>query len=509
MCDKIRILWIQDTDDIPSTNLPSDLIPYFDVTTKTEDGMIYPVESMGHFTDVVNTYWFDHLTDILPVELIAVDYDLSKAQSADVVDLERLSTDFGELRSAESPPDKSEDEEVGASDLLDFDGLLIGVFYASIFHNHPVGFVPTTYKMASMPLTVSNFQTMSEKILGVDFGFAGIERSWENIVKAGVVSLRERIKNLWAQREIVLLPSELIALADGEEQEYLTIRTPHTERMVEGVRRLPIQGLFVDQEKGKGQSLAAQEWAEQTLDAAAVSAAEFRSAKDLAKILWDQYLNADKADLVGKREVLSTLALARVNGEPYDVELYEQLTQLFRAKWGKDGKSQRSRIAANWYDIRYGDYSIGARRWATLMIIVKLIKRFYQLRMQVYAEVESTIGESIDVQSGPVLEVNDVLLALYPVASSPIVLEWHEDKDPSSRGSNWSKALKDIAMLDVRQLLAGKGFRPDDRVFGISPAERNVLFGVTLEEDGMKETDWRCCSEWDILVFGRGDGTRA
>ena len=75
--EKIRVLWIHDTEGLPGRYL-NEYGEYFEVVTKLSDGRANFISSMKQFKPLLEKFWFISAKEALPVEIMAVDYDLSK-----------------------------------------------------------------------------------------------------------------------------------------------------------------------------------------------------------------------------------------------------------------------------------------------------------------------------------------------------------------------------------------------------------------------------------------------
>ena len=135
----------------------------------------------------------------------------------------------------------------------------------------------------------------------------------------------------------------------------------------------------------------------------------------------------------------------------------------------------------NFIDLRHPDYDAKARRWAALMILVRLLHDRYCAvdvgrRLRGLRRPEKEIDAAFEA---PVTSA-DVYLALFPIAQTPVVLPWHAEKaDPAA---SWSRYLKDLK-LNLKQLLDGDGQR------ATTPGERMIL-RMYAESVGAECDDW-------------------
>ncbi|NQU25450.1 MAG: hypothetical protein HQ567_29555 [Candidatus Nealsonbacteria bacterium] len=297
--DKIAILWI---DDIPESGHPERGLgvydPFFEVVCKDDAGKNDSLKSIEDFNQLLKAYLSSNANDsVFPVELVAIDYDLStynpSGKTAGQFDVHDAS-DADEGDSGESGPQLS---FLSAKyEAVDFDGFLIGSIYAAHFRLHPAGMVATTYQSKRMGPTVRQLESTLKMCYDVDIEFAGKKRTWKNILEAGVRRLRSRIECLYYDHRIVISIGDLIALAANPDHEVVTIQSRF------GTRRLPVQGLFIDvpeQERSK----AIQAWVDD-LQNHVISKEGYVAANELAKTVWDAYNNTQ---LIEERGQLSAL----------------------------------------------------------------------------------------------------------------------------------------------------------------------------------------------------------
>jgi hypothetical protein len=425
--DKIRILWIQDTTDIPSREFPEHFADYFDVVTKSQDGVPWPLVSMDSFKWLLEEFWVDNVTEVLPVEIMAVDYDLSKASATLAISPDKDAPGEDELDEI-SDQKAATDDQSGES--LDFDGLLMGVFYATLTYDHPMGFVPTTYRMPEMTTSVSDFQRLSQRILGIDFSFAGTERTWANIINAGVYNLRRRIEVLYSDKQIVISMDDLMALEKSADYGVITIYCRRA------ARRLPIQGLFIDEPEER-RAEAIHGWVEKLMEIARVKSEELRQANELKKIVWDAYDNhKDDDNPVLERELLSLLDADREANKPYDKANYDRLVRRFGVKGDK--------CTTGCIDIMHGKYSHRVRRWAILLILLEFFAKVITIKKSYEEHVrQETKEEELRDDIHPSISLNDLYLALFPVPSKPVRFPWHESKKVD-KSSGWVRSLNKL-----------------------------------------------------------------
>jgi len=481
---KIRILWIQDTTDIPGRDLPDHLQRYFDVMTKSSDNRIWPVVSMEAFKRPLECFWFEQNTDILPVEIMAVDYDLSKASATWLAHQNEL-RQKGLLLESEPTAMIHDAESVPENELRDFDGLLLGIFYSTLVHRHPVGFVPTTYRLNEMAASVPSFHRLSERILGINFSWAGTHRSWENIVEAGAQSLRQRMKTLCKQHYCVFDMNDLQALIKDPSHETLGFYSPYA------IRRIPVRGLFIDKHDEEERRICIREWSISMIEQLS-SYQELQEAEQFAEDLWHFY---DNDELVNKREELSRL-LSEGDAKSIPRDLQKIFAPIIDTK--------KPRCQKGCFDIRTGSYRDSVRRLTVLVIILRLLKRCILARKAVQQMVppEARANSTMLAPDRPILNNEDVYLALFPVPDSPLVLPWHAIKRiDASHG--WASSLMDWSAgegshrrkgdlaLKIQDVLDGKDWNPDDGCYGLMPGERHILRCKAFSDSELSANDWK------------------
>lgn len=491
--DKIRVLWIDDRDEMdgyPEGQItPSEYQEWFEIVHPGSRDEALSFRSATEFAPVVRRFWFADDISILPAEIIATDYNLSKRAGVAVVDQtdKEIDEDLNDLAGDDESGNAQPRSDSSSASLsgVNFEGLLISLFYGTLSYKHPAAIVPMTRYLSKMPSEVETLHALVEPFLGVDFQFIGLEdRRWASILKEGVKHLRRRIGDLFESWDITLSPSDLMALAEDASHGVLTMRSPHA------VRRLPVQGLFIDvpEEKRDG---AIHKWARDLMRTVMVDCEELRQAQELAGVVWDAYNNND---LVEDRKNLSLLACRKEAGKEIDQAEYDRLCEAFGVA-NKKAKSGCVDIAST------GDYSDRVRRWAVLFITLNLLKKLICIRKHLTEQIYRNTDRAADKMEGPVLTVDDILLALFPVPGSPLIYPWHSGSS-TGNDSGWGKAMLrwkengfvgrdrgDLALI-VRDLHAGEGWRAEGP-YGLTNSERLVLRGFALEHKDLTEADWR------------------
>jgi len=391
-----------------------------------------------------------------------------------------------------------------------FEGLVVGIFTSSLLYQHPIGIVPMTNYgdlLETVP-EVRALHLISKEILNInyaEFGVSGSDRSWENVLKQGVAALRARIENLYETYQIVLSPSDLMALIEDANHGVLTLLSPHAKR------RLPVQGLFIDIPKDKRDS-AIKKWAKDLISVM-VDCMEIKKAQKLKADIWTAY-NDDA--LVEDRKNLSLLARKKEAGECFDEDKYKQLCDKFSVI--KD-------VAKGCcVDIKStGDYSNRERRWAALLITLEMLKTLVLIQKKFN---KLHLEDHIDFNlPGPELTADDLFLALFPVPAGAIILPWHSEENLSDSGTTWPSNMLnwktngykgkqrngDLA-LNIYHLLNGENWQLN-KTYGLTDSERIILQGFAVDNpdnpdnpdhpDYLEKMNWLACNIAKRVLWGK------
>lgn len=503
--EKINILWIDDCDNgddaymYPEKRLPDEYIDYFQIVSHKDIPGPSTIRTPKDFWPCFQDFWKFKKTDIFPPEIIAMDYNLQK-WSDNSVNVENVYQEptFPAILDATPASDSGGLTEVTNEDSgamkangnVGFEGLIIGLFSASMMHSHPIGIVPMTNYgdlLENIP-EVKAFHLISRKILHVDFsefGVSGDDRSWSRVLKKGVQSLRARLEFLYQNGKIVISPNDLMELSVNISHPSLTVYSDHA------TRRLPVQGLFIDEPQGEQRNAKIKKWAEKLLDLV-VDSDVFRDARELSKMIWDTYLDVARVE---ERRELSLLALQKNDNSLLSSIRYDKLAQKYEVK------SNKCKVFC---DISFSSstkiYSIHARRLAAILVIAEFLKD--KLKLRDLLSKETALTESRMRDEGPVVRPEDVYLALYPLPESPLVLPWDQgEKIDKSFGwvkymSRWKdKKTGESYALHIPDVLAGNGWSPDGP-HGLKKSERVLLRGLILDELSLN------ISEDDLREYG-------
>lgn len=381
-------------------------------------------------------------------------------------------------------------------------GCFIGGLVMNTFADHPCA-----------PITITRYSQQTLKSQAVDAAFfewlmetqsSGLLRaagcayspSWQDIIRPGVASLRHRLLVLAKANIIHISLDDLLSLAENGKHPVLTVTSRY------GRRRYPTAGLFVDA-ADKDRPSAASAWAHDLVEEAWSEAErpgtqnsfnemlkDLSRGRALCRLLWDAYCDDD---LFGRRMRLSEL-VGRKTGKARDkTPLLPEEEQELAALAGPDYFTVGDISQANpscgrrYIDLRHPDFDAKARRWAVLMIIVRLLHDRY-CAVDVGRRLRRPGGydDDIDAAVEAPLSPADVYLALFPIAQTPVVLPWHAvSADPAG---SWSRYIRELN-LDFKQLLAGTDCKTS------TPGERLIL-RMFAESVGAEHDDWGP-SDWD------------
>ena len=332
-------------------------------------------------------------------------------------------------------------------------GLYVGVLLYDTFIDHPLAPVAVT-RYPSQTITENQDGQFFEWFLQTKHGETFSRRgrpapSWEELIIEGVKTLQVRIRELFCANAIQVDLDDLMKMSRGKHH-VLTIGSRY------GVRRLPVQGLFIGEQDIPD---AASKWAKATFLAKirGNSASEreqvvqelgldvIRRAITATEELWKARLDQDNEhQLTRKRMRLSELMALKGNSDSKS-EL-EILTKQFDADIQRDTCPK----TAHWVrDIRNYDKEI--QRWVVLFTVVRALHHSYvgRIQWQKHCKKEGWNGPAM-TSLAPPLDFREIYVTLFPRAYQPIVIPW---EDPTSR---WGNSLHRHAVRP-NEVLQGKG----------------------------------------------------
>jgi len=425
-------------------------------------------------------------------EIISVDYALTN----NVLDLdERLGTkDEYEILSplpalrkrvrtldveVEPPNIRDYDNLLGPVRSNDFWGCYIGGLIFSTFSDHPCGIVTVTRYSKENVWKNSPDVGLFEWLMTFESG--GLLRApekprpaptWDVIINDGVSSLRNRIKQLAKYGIITIHLDDLLLLSHNKAHPVLTFSSRYS------MRRLPVEGLFIDVVESKRRE-AAKDWANDILtdaldylrkgespDSYIPTIAEIEQGRTLALQLREKW-----KDVEG---VVRRMAFSRYLGTssekrgkpPFQLNEDEfAALQKYRGQRAVD-------IISTGGDIRNLPGSKTAKRWAVLFTITRLACIAWKMRAE---------GDEFNLLD------EDVYLALFP---QPETVPFYLHTKPGGDKTQVIKVLKRSVepAIRVSDILRGKGWVGGDKgPYGLFPFERRILqmFAASLG-----------CSDW-------------
>lgn len=376
------------------------------------------------------------------------------------------------------------------------------------FSEHPCGLVTRTKRTPGdlEGTYVGYFQwLMANQIANWLQPELPIPREWRDVLRVAMPRLRARILELARQRLIAISLRDLMELESNGEHETLTIESCY------GVRRLPVTGLLCDEFPDADRvATEAKDWAGQVLEALVQpcfsrddtaahggfpdAREDLKSAVELAERIWSNgYLNEAR---MKQRFELATLWNQREEGEQYDEIRLRQLIVSFQLKQGDPSSIDLDAVKEieDFVEIRTDGFSGLSKRWAALMIIVRLMQWIHEAR-EVARESDSEMLHKAGFFDG--VCAKDVYLALFPISKGPIGLRHQGKSSAASLAGAWgaelqrlndarlpqlhfgSKKDKNLGLL-VEDVLNGEDWL-DGGPKGMTPAERFLLQCFALQ----------------------------
>lgn len=383
------------------------------------------------------------------------------------------------------------------------------MFYLSDFSKHPCGSVVTTYQLPQRRHRVAKkIERHMERSYGIDLSYSSLRR-WNLILSAGVVALRNRIQQLYEDSEVVLSVNDLINIADGSTNGVLTLKSKFV------ARKLPVAGLFIDCEECESKTDTISTWAAELLSSK-ISKEHYQLAAEIADRIWETY---DNDELVEAHQEFSSLHVSIYGTSSQDRDIYavdadENLTlkyQEYAKRFGlrATGKSDESYECTSDLCLDIKSIKIPAKkeyqdiivRWAVILLILKLLERILlcmrNSRETANQNSDNKIeNEKFDTIFQPSLDINDILLLLYPVPKSPFPLPWHIDDSKArfARKEAWHKWL-DRRGIKIQDLLNGTA---------LTQGERCLIQGIIMNTTNtqLNEESWESWTVARRFVFG-------
>lgn len=507
--DRIRILWIDDCEAAdagqyayPEAELPTDLTEWFQVVRHPEIPGPSSIRTPPHFWKLFDGFWTRGDTDIFPVEIVAMDYNLRKWRdpSAIATDDDEDQDDYRGADDGSGPvvatdSTASDQQELRAG----FEGLVTGTFASAMLSAHPTGLVPmTNYGDALIGVpevrALHNLSTPLLRVDYTDFHVSGEGRSWRNVLRKGAESLRDRMEVLFLDGDISLSFEDLMQLSEGS-GERLTVRSKYC------VRSLPVPGLFLDADDWRN---AAQIWSaglvkdivkEGSLEALAES-------RKAAETLWDAY-NDD--EMFARRLRLSELHSKKDGLNESEKSELEDLYRLFEVT---NPESNRASCTRNVADLRRIGGDGHTLRWTCLRVLAKLLAR-YVLCHKHWREMN---GEEFPALDLPGIVAEDWMIAMFPISHGPLVVPFEQGSCGDYAATAWGKWMRDNLKgklaLNPRHVI--EGFGRGEKIqgeratsCGLRESERRVLREIAFDEPGLTQKDCQSLSLTLKILWGR------
>ena len=354
-----------------------------------------------------------------------------------------------------SVPLPSDAPETGAAPGEDSTGCYAGGLLFTTFSDHPCAPVAMTRKT---PESIENTEAsffewfLKEESHGTFEARGNNEPSWLDLISQGVKALRSRLEQLARGSVINLSLTDLLTVAETGLHTTLTFSSRYA------TRRLPVAALFLDIPEAD-RTRFSKSWAVDRLtdvyrslsvgDDFAATRVDLAKASEIASQLWAAY--TDNGRMI-RRLRLSELLLkskGAAESEKQKKDVRQPRTDQEQAEL--DGHARffgindpdrpgRQGCQENALDIRTVDASPLARRWACLMIVVRLLalRSCASRRLDELREEHREYGEQDAGLLAPLHE-DDVFLALFPLAQTPLILPFHADTSPTV---NWGVVLR-------------------------------------------------------------------
>jgi hypothetical protein len=369
-------------------------------------------------------------------------------------------------------------------------GCYAGGLIFCVFSDHPCAPVALTAKGSNKTLgtEAAFFEWMLDPESHGAFGAKARKgATWTQLLSAGVNALRTQIEQLAKASMVQISLQDLLALALNGHHPILTVRSRY------GRRHLPTDGLFIDIAPSS-QHQEAEKWAKALLAKALGEVAapgtgaeryrstlsDLRRGMELADILWEKY---NDYALVEKRHRVSLTVHELRKGRPLDSLSDEEkgLVEMFQIDLEKEIAGHgRSECGANCLDIRHPDYTPRQQRWAALMIIIRVVHRRWEASQSWVTLSREHGWRGAAVELLREVDKDDVYLALFPVASGPVVLPWHKGEAPETRWQTL-KSLS-VATPDATQEDPKSGSK-ESRFGNLALSVSDVLKGLGWDDD--------------------------
>lgn len=377
-------------------------------------------------------------------------------------------------------------------------GLFGGIAILRFFKNYITCALPATFekdRIEKLHPTAKYYEWLNKFDLESSLGReARGSKSWEDILKDGVELLKSRIENQLKDGKIMVSYAHLISLTQPE---LLTNRVFKFESIY-GKRDIPLDGLFFYERQIEKRNDRIKQFADTLLSILfyqknyTLSSDILNNAFRLSDELWNTYTN--EAESVVKRLKISELGyllslsndeLAKEIGATETEENYfEAMKDEFRKEYEILSTEFGLRKTGNkefleyGFDLRSGNFTCIERRWAVLITMLRLYHHFLKYKKSPDEKLSKKPNLVIEPQE------DDYYLALFPIATTPIVTRIHKYD-----GDNFKKALKRQTTLNENTNDGEEGLELDSILNhfqdanDISWSEKNLLTTLMRDEE--------------------------
>lgn len=333
-------------------------------------------------------------------------------------------------------------------------GCYAGGIVAFMFRNTPCSSVPVTFKTKDkvQGKEAGYFEWLLHNELDevFDWESRGDDKSWYTIIKIATKNLRKRIKKLIQSRKIIPKYEELLSLSIGENENTGGV---FTFTSIYGIRELPLDGLFIEF-NNEIRSAKISEWAGEVLEILyhqtqySLSTDSLKNASLFSKDLWDSY--RDTSSVLKRLKISELNYLLSMDDLKFRTELkmtpHESIDELraeFQSEFDvlsaelgikpiKKTKDEYTYELELGVDIRNGSYNRIEKRWAALIVMLRLHHHYLSF---CFANSDEKTNKHLFLRTEP--DEKDYYIALFPIAQTPITTLIHK-----TDGENFKNSLK-------------------------------------------------------------------
>lgn len=488
-----KLKWLQSPLDVREFfDLSSEIESRFTAPKLGEIGFIPEIVCSDYaLTDRMDTSYYDYEQDTVIFSALNPNYQLAEYFNNELKEKKELYRHSKEVILNYKTDAQPNNDNMGC---------YAGGITAFVFRNHPCSLVPVTFKtkdkVEGKEAGYFEWLLHNEFDEVFDWEDRGEEKSWYKIIKVATNNLRKRIMRHTQSGKILPVYNELLKLSVGEFENETGERV-FTFYSIYGKRELPLDALFIefDSERRSDEVI---KWAQELLKKLyeqkwySLSTEVLSNAFRFSDELWKRYKN--ETDSVLKRLKISELGyllalptekLAKEIGVTetednyFEIvknefnEEYEILTKEFGLR--KKGKTDSLEYG---YDLRSGNFTCIERRWGVFITMLRLHHHFLEYER----DPDKKLSKYANLRAEP--QEDDYYLALFPLATSPIVTRIHDKDD----GDNFKKALKRRTSLIGDTKDGGKGLEMDSILNcimdenGILPSEKYLLKSIIKNE---------------------------